>query len=277
MNLTHPSEVRQLLAELNFRPSRALGQNFLIDGNILRLILQLARVEKRDTVLEIGPGLGVLTKALLERAGQVIAIEKDRRLAAYLGRELAGAANLRLIEGDALDAGLTGILAGGVTKVISNLPYSVGSRILIELTEADPPPKYALVTVQKEVANRLAAKPDTADYGLLTVLMQVHYDVVVDRVVSPNCFFPAPQVKSALVELFRRTEPRLEPSHLPVFRRLAKTAFDYRRKQMATIFQRRLHGPVEVLSAAGIDPGARPETVSVDQWCALARLLSESA
>lgn len=275
MNLTHLSEVRHLLAELDFKPSRALGQNFLIDGNILRLILHLARIEKDDVVLEIGPGLGVLTQALLKQAGRVIAIEKDRRLFDHLSTICAHEPRLELIPGDALDVDLHGLLRRGVTKVISNLPYSVGSRILVELTEATPPPRYVLVTVQKEVADRLSAKPDTADYGLLSVLVQVHYDVVVDKVVSPQCFFPPPQVKSALVELFRRTEPRLDPARLPALRRAAKAAFEHRRKQMGTIFQRHLRAPVDVLSAAGIAPEARPEVVSVEQWCELAKRLAE--
>lgn len=269
--LTHPSEVRRLLAELDFKPSRALGQNFLVDGNILREMLRLARVDKDDVVIEVGPGLGTLTEAMLAAGARVVAIEKDRRLAAFLRERLGGEQRFTLVEGDALEADLPARLAGA-TKFVSNLPYSVGSRILVELAQLQPPPKYAMVTVQKEVADRLAAKPRTPDYGVLSVLVQARYDVVVDKVVKPACFLPPPQVKSALVELFRLTEPRLDPASAAAFRRIVKGSFEHRRKQMATIFQKHLRLEPGRLAQAGIGAADRPERVTVDGWCELARL-----
>jgi 16S rRNA (adenine1518-N6/adenine1519-N6)-dimethyltransferase len=265
MKLTSPTAVRAILAELDVTPSKVLGQNFLIDANILRIMIDAARLEPSDVVLEIGPGLGTLTEPMLERAGRVIAIEKDRRLFQWLEKHLAHFSNLRMIQGDALRTDLNAVLAEGVTKVVANLPYSVGSRILVELFSAPVPPSYIQVTVQKEVADRLRAAPSTPDYGLLSVWTQSLYDVHAVHVISGGCFFPEPQVKSAIVELKRRAAPLVARDRWPALMSLTKRAFEHRRKKLSSS----LRG-VD-LEGAGVDPDARPENIAPAAWCRLAQ------
>ncbi|HMP76226.1 MAG TPA: 16S rRNA (adenine(1518)-N(6)/adenine(1519)-N(6))-dimethyltransferase RsmA [Kiritimatiellia bacterium] len=267
MNLTRPTEVRALLERLDFKPSRVLGQNFLIDGNTLRIMLDAAELSEHDAVLEIGPGLGVLTGPLLERAGRVVAIEKDDMLHAHLVRTLGGTANFTLLHADALDVDLHGWLAGGLNKVVANLPYSVGTRILVELCHAPARPERMVVTVQREVADRMIAKPGGGDYGVLSVFAQVDYAATLHKVVSRNCFFPVPQVESAIVLLVRRE--RSAPIHdEPAFRALVKRCFEHRRKQLGTLVKNR-----DAIANAGLDPQQRPETLSVDAWVRLANAL----
>ena len=266
--LTRPSAVRGLLDELQFKPSRVLGQNFLIDGNILRIIVDAAGLSPADTVLEVGPGLGVLTDALLEHAGRVIAIEKDARLHTWLARRFADEPRLDLRQGDALRADLPALFAAGATKLVANLPYSVGSRVLMDCFMARPGPARIVATVQKEVADRLAAAPGGGDYGLLSVWAQVRYDVRLHKVIPRTCFLPAPEVTSAIVTLARKAEDPLPAALAPRFGDLVKRAFGQRRKQLGGL----LRNP-EACLAAGISPSARPEELAVDDWLRLAAAL----
>ncbi|HEY8241521.1 MAG TPA: 16S rRNA (adenine(1518)-N(6)/adenine(1519)-N(6))-dimethyltransferase RsmA, partial [Kiritimatiellia bacterium] len=233
----------------------------------LRIMLDAARLEKSDVVLEVGPGLGTLTGPMVERTRRVIAIEKDSRLFQWLEKHLAQSSNLRMIHADALAIDLSSLLKEeGVTKVVSNLPYSVGSRILVELFSAATPPRRIQVTVQKEVADRLKAAPDTADYGLLSVWAQSLYDVALGHVISGGCFYPEPQVQSALVDLAWREKQIVGRDRWPVLMRLTKRAFEHRRKKLGTS----LRGVA--LEAAGIDPNDRPENIAPAAWCRLAEV-----
>jgi 16S rRNA (adenine1518-N6/adenine1519-N6)-dimethyltransferase len=267
--LFHPSSVRALLTQLNFQPSRVLGQNFLIDGNILRILVDAADPTPAETVLEIGPGLGVLTEALLARAGRVIAIEKDARLHAWLTQRFAAEPRLDLRLGDALRADLPALFAGGVNKLAANLPYSVGSRILMDCFMAARGPSRIVVTVQKEVADRLAAAPGGSDYGLLSVWAQVRYHVRLHKVIPRTCFLPAPEVTSAIVTLDRKAEDPLPAELARGFADLVKRAFSQRRKQLGGL----LKNP-DACVAAGIAPSARPEELAVADWIRLAAALA---
>jgi 16S rRNA (adenine1518-N6/adenine1519-N6)-dimethyltransferase len=279
VNLTAPSEVKALLDRLDFRPSKVLGQNFLIDANILRIMLATAHLTQEDAVLEVGPGLGVLTEWLARWAGRVIAVEKDRRLFAHLRERFAGIRNLELVEGDALKTDLEGWLAGGVNKVVSNLPYSVASRLIFSLVESPHPPEQMVVTVQREVADRLAAGPGTKDYGLISVMTQLRYQVGAVKNVSPSCFLPAPDVWSAIVNLALRSPAPPGPRDAPHFKALIKTAFAQRRKQMASILRRgKATADLEsILKTAGVDPRARPENLAPAQWVSLSDALAEES
>lgn len=268
MRLTSPNDVRSLLAQLNFKPSRILGQNFLIDGNILDILLGLAELKTTDQALEIGPGLGVLTGPLLERVGRLVAIEKDDVLHEHLVRRLGERPNFTLIHADALQVDLAGLLAGGVNKVVANLPYSVGSRLLIELALAEHRPERMVVTVQREVADRMVAGPGRHEFGVLSVLLQLDYEPFLRKRVSRNCFFPPPQVESALVELRRRDTRVAELHSASVFREVVKTCFSHRRKQLGAI----VRNP-EAVHAAGLDPMQRPETLEVAEWIRLANAM----
>ncbi len=279
MNLTHPSEVKQLLTELDLRPSKVLGQNFLIDANILKIMLSTAHLTREDAVLEIGPGLGVLTEWLLRWSSRVVAIEKDNRLCAYLRKRFEKETNLQLIESDALDVALDPLLEGGVNKVVSNLPYSVGSRLIVALVESRHAPEQITVTVQFEVAQRLTAAPQSKDYGLISILAQLRYAIDIRKEISATCFYPPPEVKSAIVNLSKRPEPLAvlrDPDH---FKNLVKSAFSHRRKQIGTVFRRILDGaePAAIgrmLERLGIDPQARPETLAPARWAELSNAIN---
>lgn len=283
MNLTRPTDVQAILRDLGMRPSKVLGQNFLIDRNILDIFIRAAELASSDAVLEIGPGLGVVTGALLPLARHVTAIEKHRGLFQFLQQRFAGAANLELLHADALDLDLK-VLASRADKMISNLPYSVGSRILVECFLADPPPGRIVVTVQEEVAQRLAAPPHDAQRGLLGVWAQLVYDVRLVKRVSPTCFWPAPDVTSAIVALTRNARPPLAPDTKAAFFGLTRHAFTFRRKQMATVLRRApdsfgLKGrdAPRVLGDVGIEAASRPETLTVDQWIRLSEVISRGS
>lgn len=274
MKLTSPSQVRALLQERDIQPLSALGQNFLIDANIRDMIVQSADPGPGDVVLEIGPGLGVLTESLAERAGRLVAVEKDRKLYAFLEEKLGGRPGVRLIHGDGLALGEAFFAEHGVTKVVSNLPYSVGSRILMNLFAMAQPPARITVTVQLEVGERLMAGPGEPERGLLGVWAQRSYAVEIRKIVSPTCFCPPPKVRSAIVQLDRLAGT---PANGAFFRKLTKEAFGYRRKQLGSILNRiGSHlglAPVsalQVLEILAIDPKTRPEVLSVAQWQAMA-------
>ena len=266
-----------MLQRMDFHPSRTLGQNFLVDENILRLLVEAAAIRAEDIVLEVGSGLGVLTSALLERAGRVIAIEKDDRLAGFLRKTIGDAATLDLRHGDIMSMDLEALLSEGVTRVAANLPYGIASRLLVDLMASERRPARIVVTVQKEVADRMAAAPGGKTYGVLSLFSQLDYDVKRTRIISPSCYWPRPKVDSAIVELSTRTVPEVALRDPAVFRRLVKHAFSLRRKQMGTVLQRapaRWGCGKDVLDAVEIDPRRRPETVSLSEWCRLANELN---
>ncbi len=272
MILTRPSDVRALLTALAFTPSRILGQNFLIDGNILRLALDLADLQPSDVVLEIGPGLGVLTGPLLERVARVVAVEKDDMLHAHVQRTLGANPRLDLRHGDAMDLDLDAVLGGGVNKLVANLPYAIGTRLLVDIAASPHRPERFVVTVQREVAERMTASPGGKEYGVLALLLQLDYEVRLAKRISRSCFLPAPQIESALVVGTRRAQRRVPLRDTARYRALVKDAFNQRRKQIGTLVRDRT-----ALAAAGIDPTRRPETIAPDDWCRLANALDTPA
>ncbi len=281
MKRTRPSEIKALLSELDLRPSRTLGQNFLVDENILNIILDSARVTSSDRVLEIGPGLGTLTEPLLERAGHVIAIEKDPRLAAYIRDTFGSHDHFELIEADALDLNLPDLLRERqISQLVSNLPYSAGTRILMELFDVPARPRRMVVTLQLDVGERLAAQPGTKEYGIASIMAQLYYDVCIRKVISPTCFYPPPDVRSAIVELFRKDEPAAPISDNDYLRGLLRWCFSRRRKQMGSILDEapaHLRGDgrswARRVQASGLDLRRRPETLSPVEWILLANHL----
>ncbi len=278
MNPGRPSEVRATLAELNIRPNSGLGQNFLTDNNIRDLILREAAAEAGHRVVEVGPGLGMLTQSLVQTGADVLAIEKDAALAAYLQRTLGGNPALELIQADALGLDFDGIFGGrGATHFVSNLPYSVGTRILVNAVRASSPPARVVITVQKEVAQRIVAAPGAPAYGLLSVWVQRLYRAHLVHVVSAQCFWPRPDVASAVVRMDLLGAKALDPVHEKSFYALTKQVFSQRRKKISTCL-RRFYGEQfrdaaaceALLAGAGIAPDARPETVPVESWVRLA-------
>jgi 16S rRNA (adenine1518-N6/adenine1519-N6)-dimethyltransferase len=278
--LTRPSEVRAWIDRQQFMPSKVLGQNFLIDENILTIMLAETDLAPTDRILEVGPGLGILTEPLAARCERLVAIEKDTRLAGYLEPVIAATPNLRLIVADALKVPLGPLQKEErLNKFVSNLPYSVGSRVLVEAFLLPDGFDRMVVTVQLEVGERLAARPDTSEYGLLGIWAQVDYDVRVAKRIAPSCFHPRPQVTSAIVTLVRKHHRRAALTAPALFDALLKHAFSRRRKQLGTILESfpqaggrdRLRA---TLATLGIDPKVRPETLDIPTWLALANALA---
>src|SRR5258706_4716160 len=254
------TEVRQRLAELEIRPSKALGQNFLIDGNILDIIIEEADVRSNETVIEVGPGLGALTARLADRAGRLVAVEKDRRLAGYIREKFP---EVELIVGDAVKVELP-----ACDKVVANLPYNISTPILERFVEGESKPRRMVLTLQREVAVRLAATPRHKDYGALTLFTQLCYHVTMVHVVSAKCFFPAPTVESAIVALDRR-EPRVKLLPGAPFHEIVRQGFNQRRKMLRKL----VTGADAALQAQGLSATVRAEELSLEQWITLANAL----
>ena len=269
------SEMKQWLAEGDITLTKSLGQNFLHDGNQLRRIVNAAELAAEDQVLEIGPGLGPLTELLLEKAKTVLAIEKDLRLVQLLRTRLGSAANLVLLHDDALFYVKRPDHDWSEWKLVSNLPYSVASPILVELAQAMRPPKLMVSTLQLEVAHRLTAHAGEKDYGVLTLLIQLHFECPGFFKIPASCFFPAPEVDSACVTLVRRPEPLLSRAEVPVFIRLVKRGFSQRRKMMLKLLKEEwpLEGLKLAFEAAGLDGQIRAEAVTLEQFVKLSRSL----
>ena len=271
--LTSPKEVRALLEKLGHRPNKGLGQNFLIDANILDIIANTAEIQPSESVLEIGSGLGALTERILPLAGSVTCIEKDPVMVDYLKTRLS---DFTLIESDAMDVDLDALFAGGITKVAANLPYSVASRLMVDIAECAHRPELMSLTIQKEVADRLVSPPGGKHYGILGILTGVFYKNTRVKKISPTCFLPPPKVWSAVVRMERREEPIVADAEYPVFKRLVKYCFSLRRKQIGTILKRMGIEPIDrLLADAGIEHTERPERIEIERWAALARLLSQ--
>ena len=272
MNLTSPSQVKDWCIKNGFHPNKVLGQNFLIDKNALDAIIDAALPPKGEesvtsagvSVLEVGPGLGVLTEGLLERGCAVTAIEKDPVLADRLKASLGEPKNLSVIKGDALDCIKEG-LCDGFPLMVSNLPYQAGTRILIELIDRIgrfDAPETIVVLVQTEVADRLAACEGSKTRGLAGVRVQFDYDVQIVRKVAASCFWPRPEIGSTVVKLVRHH--RNDTVHEDVrkkFKWLTKRAFEHRRKQLGSTFK------------GLIESTARAEELSNGDWLALAEAI----
>jgi 16S rRNA (adenine1518-N6/adenine1519-N6)-dimethyltransferase len=269
------SEIKQALAEGDIQLTRSLGQNFLHDIHQLQRIVHAARLSKHDHVLEIGPGLGPLTEFLLKEAGEVMAIETDQRLVELLRRRFHSAKNLRLLHDDALDFLRRKETDWAEWKLVANLPYSVASPILVELALAPGSPRLLVTTLQLEVARRLVARADDAEYGVLTLLVQLRYTAGDWFKIPAACFFPAPKVDSACVTLERRTKPLLPWEVERTFVRVVKRAFSQRRKMMLKLLKQ--DWPAELLEMAlanvGLDLTIRGEAVSLEAFARLALAL----
>ncbi len=265
-----------LLAKYGLRAKRSWGQNFLGDESILDEIARLAVALPGERVVELGAGLGHLTARLLARGADVIAVERDRDMAAVLRAELGP--RIRLVEADAARLDYRQLAGGARTAVVGNLPYHLTSPILFQILDQVDAVTRAVFLVQREVGERLAASPGTRQWGLLSVLLQQHAEVTVERRVPPGAFVPAPQVESVVIRV-AFGPPRAEVADAARFRRLVKAGFAQRRKVLANALAR--VAPADRLStalaAAGIDPRRRGETLTVAEWAELDRALERAA
>ncbi len=276
-----PSATRELLASLGHEPKRFLGQNFLIDGNIVRKSLELAEIRADDTVVEVGPGLGTLTAALLEAGAEVWAVEKDRVLHAHLAETLAPRfpATFHLLEGDAVEHPLADLdptsaaASAGEFKVVANLPYAIATPWL-DAVLSGPLPARLVLMLQQEAAQRYAATPGTKSFGAISIFLQAAYTIEPGHKVAAACFYPKPDVESHLLNLARKTAPAV--FSVPM-KTLVRSCFQQRRKQIGALLRARLPGDEavwrELLRADGLSEQSRPEVIPVVTWQRLAAAL----
>lgn len=277
--LLGPAEIRELAARLGVAPTKRLGQNFVHDANTVRRIVAAADLRPDDVALEVGPGLGSLTLGLLPATAHVHAVELDATLAAALpqtaaeyGAEDGGAQRLTVHHRDALRITAAELRDPAPTMLVANLPYNVAVPVVLHLLAELPDLRGGLVMVQKEVADRLVAGPGSKVYGVPSVKLAWYASARAAGRVPPNVFWPVPNVDSGLVAFTRRTPPRLDVPRQSVFA-VVDAAFAQRRKTLRAALAGWAGGPTQaadVLVAAGVDPGARGESLSVDAFAAIA-------
>jgi len=281
-----PTATRELLARLSHQPKRFLGQNFLVDGNIVRKSLELAAVAPGDTVVEVGPGLGTLTSALLEAGAEVWAVEKDHTLHAHLAATLAPQfpATFHLMEGDAVEHPLAGLPfpdlrsptsdlrkpAAPAFKVVANLPYAIATPWLDGVLSG-PLPERLVLMLQQEAAQRYVAQPGSKSFGAISIFLQSAYAVAPGHRVDGGCFFPRPDVESYLLNLVRRPAPFVFSDEVKT---VIRACFQQRRKQIAGLLRDRQPDGgaawLARLAAAGLPPQTRPEAIPTELWQTLA-------
>ena len=263
-----------LLERLGVRPSKGLGQNFLYERGIVQRMVRQAEIGPDDLVVEVGPGLGILTDELLLRAGSVVAIELDRRLAAHLRAQFADRPHLRLVEGNALDVPIDPLVPPGQPyTVAANLPYAVASAVLRRFLELPPPlrPRRLALMMQKEVAERLVARPPAMT--IIGVAAQFYAAPRIAFDVAPTVFIPPPTVQSAVVILDVHDTLPLPEGERARFFRVVNAGFRQKRKQVANSLAAELDLPKDAVAAwltdAGIDPMRRAQTLTVEEWVAM--------
>ncbi len=268
------SETREILAKLGVHPKHGLGQNFLIDGNIVRKSLELARVAPGDRVVEVGPGLGTLTRTLLEAGAEVWAVERDAMLARYLLEEVAPLhpGRLHLLEADAMDHPVADIPADLPFKVVANLPYAISTPWMDAVLEG-PLPERLVLMLQYEAAQRYMAKPGTKLFGSISIFLQSAFDIAPGHKVSGHCFHPRPDVDSYLFNLVRKPQPLFFPRRTKL---AIRACFQQRRKQIGSLLRGLLpdggRAWIDSLVAGGLPATVRPEDIPLELWQTFPRL-----
>lgn len=269
------TQIRDLARRHDFRPSKSLGQNFVIDPNTIRRIVRLAEVAHDDRVLEVGAGVGALTVALAERSASVTAIEIDRRLLPALEEVVGGLGNVSVVAGDAMAMDIGGLLGGVPHRLIANLPYNIATPLLAGMLSDVPLVTDFVVMVQREVGERLIAPPGSKAYGAVSVLVAYHATGRLLGRVPRTVFWPPPMVDSVLIRLTRREALVLvQPAPLM---RVVHAAFGQRRKtvrnSLASVLGLAPEAVEQAVVAAGLDPGARAETFGLEEFARLTEVL----
>ena len=267
-------KTQELVNKYNFKFTKSLGQNFLVDDSVLMDIINGADVNNEDFIIEIGPGVGTLTAQLLMKAKKVTAIELDNDLIPILEKELEDYENLTLIHKDALKVDFNELIGEEKNvKLVANLPYYVTTPIILKLLKGGYNFKSLTIMIQKEVAERINAAPDCREYGALSVLVQYYCDTSIVRRVAPTSFIPRPKVESIVIKLDRLDKPRVETRDVKFMFEVVRAGFNMRRKTLwnATkalkVSKEKLE---EAFEKAGIDPKRRAETLSVQEFATLA-------
>jgi len=283
MSFSLIAETRKILKQHGFRPKKRLGQNFLVDQQVLEAMVKAAELKGQETVIEIGPGLGILTRELCRSAGFVLAIELDPSLFGILKQELAEFPNLSLVQSDVLAFDFESWLSKqdrkGKAKVIGNLPYYVSTPLLFQLLERRDFFSLWVLMVQKEVAERIRAGPGSKDYGSLSIALQLYGDVEPVISVSKEAFHPRPKVDSAVLKIRMREEPRTKIEDESLFRELVRSAFSQRRKMLKNALANQMYPGMRqevwdrAFTGAGIASQRRGETLSIEEFARLANHL----
>ena len=277
--IASPQVTNHILHRFKLRADKKLGQNFLIDENIVRNIVAAAELSDKDTVLEVGPGIGTLTQGLAESGASVVAVELDKRLLLVLDTTLEGYDNVRIVNGDILQVDIMQTVGVDEFKVCANLPYYITTPIIFALLEKRLPMERLVAMVQKEVAERMAAKPGGKDYGALSVAIQYYTEPEIAFIVPPSSFIPAPSVDSAVIVCKRREKPPVEVCDEALFFRVVKAAFSLRRKMLNNSLKNMGIKGEQVakwLELAGVDGKRRAETLSLEDFAALTNTFAAS-
>lgn len=272
-----PLDVRTVLRRFGLHPDRRLGQNFLEDPSALESITRTAGIGPEDTVLEIGPGLGSLTRHLAMIAGKVVAVEIDTQLLPALRSALSSFQNVEIVQGDVLKIRLPNIIHTPGYLVAANIPYYITSAIIRHLLEFEPRPRRIILTIQKEVAERICAAP--GDLSLLALSVQLFGQPEIKMIVPAAAFYPVPDVDSAVLSVDIHKVPAISPALIPTFFMLAKAGFAQKRKTLRNSLAGGLHispvGTEALLRQAGIDPMRRAETLNFTEWESLSQAWSD--
>ena len=269
----------ELVKKYNFKFSKSLGQNFLVDDSVPRDIVEGAEVDENDLVIEIGPGVGTLTAKLLNKAKKVVAIELDNDLIPILNEEIGDNPKFSLIHNDALKVDFNEIIKDEKSvKLVANLPYYVTTPIIVKLLKENYNFKSLTIMIQKEVAERMNAEPGNKDYGALSLLVQYYCDTKIIRKVPPQCFIPRPKVDSIVIKLDKLDKPKVDVENEKLFFDIIRNSFNMRRKTLWNgvknigLSKEKLE---LAFSEAGIDPKRRGETLTIDEFALLSDKISE--
>lgn len=280
VNLTSPAEITRIQKQFGISPLKQLGQNFLCDAHMLDKIADAGGFTKADAVLEIGPGMGALTQRIAQRAGKVVAVEIDKGLLPVLEYTLEEFDNVVVVHGDILKQDLNelhALLGGGAFWVCANLPYYITTPIIMRLLESSLPCPTLCFLLQKEVAERMAAKPGSKSYGSLSIAVQYYTKAQIVLKVPPTCFIPAPTVDSVVMRL-DRCPPPVEVADEALFFALCRSAFAMRRKTLANNLAASVLGlsrekAEAAIALAGLDEKVRGEALSLDEFAKLANTI----
>lgn len=277
--IASPQVTQHILNRFKLRADKKLGQNFLIDENVVRQIVEAAELSEADTVLEVGPGIGTLTQGLAESKAQVVAVELDTRLLPVLATTLEGYDNVRVVHGDILKVNIMEEVGAPEFKVCANLPYYITTPIIFALLEKRLPMERLVAMVQKEVAERMAAQPGGKEYGALSVAIQYYTEPEIAFIVPPTSFIPAPAVDSAVIVCKRREKPPVEVCDEALFFRVVKAAFSLRRKMLSNSLKNmgiKAEQVAKWLELADVDGKRRAETLSLEDFAKLTNSFNEA-
>ncbi len=268
-----------ILQRFKLRADKKLGQNFLIDEAVVRRIVAAAELGADDTVLEVGPGIGTLTQGLAESGADVVAVELDKRLLPVLETTLAGYDNVRVVSGDILKIDILREVGVPAFKVCANLPYYITTPIIFALLEKRLPMERLVAMVQKEVAERMTARPGGRDYGALSVAIQYYTEPEIAFIVPPSSFIPAPAVESAVIVCKRRSRPPVAVCDEALFFRVVKAAFSLRRKMLSNSLKNMGTDGEQTarwLALAEVDGKRRAETLSLEEFARLTNCFAQA-